>query len=89
MSLRVHPSHSALQIRKLMLQKHVNGASTSELASTYDLRIKTIKHYIDRHFYTGSVSSDYEMKKKLGQHKGERIFDNEMLSDYVNDQCVC
>ena len=48
MSLKVNRAHTAVSIRKMIIQKYINGAAISEIANTEDLKIKTIKQYIDR-----------------------------------------
>ena len=85
--LKVYSSFIPERTRKLIIQKFIGGDSVFDLANRYDIRIRTVNEYIDRYYYTGSVLSDYELKKKYGLHHGTKTFDDPKKSNFILGNC--
>ena len=77
-----------MRTRKLIIKKYLEGDSLLDIANRYDMRVKTIKSYVDRYFYTGTTLSEFELTKKHGKQRKKQIFDNPDLSEFVLNECL-
>ena len=88
MNIKYHRRYTPVRTRKLALQHYLDGESTEDIAERFSLSERTIKKYITRYEKTGTVLSEFELKKENGQ-KIERVkkFDNVNLSAFCDDKC--
>eukprot|EP01083_Nonionella_stella_P132035 401394_1 len=83
-----------VRTRQLIIYQHQQNPirwDAHTLAKRHSLHYKTIQRYFNHYEETGTVLTEYELKKKAsknGKVEREKLFDDPILSEYALDLCV-
>ena len=90
MDLHYNPHFVPTRTRKLVIKNYFEDKQDEEtIAGRYSISVYSVKKYLRRWEKTGTILSEFELKKESGEPiRRKKIYDNMDIYDYTDEKCL-